>query len=105
MASNCRKCKFEDIDYVWDDECGEEFENRYCSKGHDVEFENDCECPYFRKYRLHKYIERDTKCDKCDILKNCIASGDAIDCTLSADSRKHYIGGCGNSCKKKGEIE
>lgn len=45
------------------------------------------------------YVERDTKCDLCEYLNECIDVGNVLDCTHSMDTRKHYIHGMGPDCK------
>lgn len=60
----------------------------------------------FRKDTLCKpqpYEEKDTKCDKCENLSECMKRGNVIDCTLSFDTRKHYIVGIGCYCLKRDE--
>ena len=44
-------------------------------------------------------IEKDTKCDKCEYLQECIDEGEVIDCRTFEDTRSHYIGGLGERCK------
>ena len=44
-------------------------------------------------------IEKDTKCDKCEYLQECIDEGKVIDCRTFEDTRSHYIGGLGARCK------
>lgn len=44
-------------------------------------------------------IEKDTKCDKCEYLQECIDEGEVIDCRTFEDTRSHYIGGLGARCK------
>lgn len=43
------------------------------------------------------YQETDTKCDKCDLKDEC----DLLEITTSSDTRRHYISGLGNVCKKE----
>ena len=43
-----------------------------------------------RNINQKKYVEKDTECDKCEYLKNCIEKGNYIDCTTSYDTRRHY---------------
>ena len=44
------------------------------------------------------YIEEDTKCDLCDSRSECEEY--LIDCTHSADTRRHVINGIGHFCPK-----
>lgn len=37
-----------------------------------------------------KYVEKDTKCDNCKYLSDCIANGNVIDCRTISDERSHY---------------
>lgn len=39
---------------------------------------------------LEKYVEKDTKCDNCKYLSDCIANGNVIDCRTISDERIHY---------------
>ena len=45
------------------------------------------------------YVEKDTKCDKCEYLQECIAEGKVIDCRNFEDTRSHYIKGLGSFIK------
>lgn len=57
---------------------------------------------------LHKqqeYIERDTRCDRCEYLTECIENCNVIDATSIMDERKHYIKGFGDDCKKGGFLD
>lgn len=45
------------------------------------------------------YVEKDTKCDKCEYLQECIAEGKVIDCRNFEDTRSHYIKGLGSCIK------
>ena len=46
-----------------------------------------------------EYLEYDTKCDLCDRKSECEEY--LIDCTCSADTRRHVINGiCGHFCPK-----
>lgn len=98
MAYNCKRCKYCYIDYIYDDEIGEEYPIYTCKKGHDTEI--DFECKDFKEYKPRKYKEKDTKCDKCKHLEECIKKYDVIDCTSTEDTRQHYMVGCGSNCKE-----
>lgn len=41
------------------------------------------------------YVEKDTKCDKCEYLQECIDKGNVVYCSMSYDEREHYIRGIG----------
>lgn len=94
--SDCSKCKFCEEDYIFDEEDGEEYQFYICSKGNDTSL--DFECKDFKEYKPRKSKEKDTKCDKCNLLDDCIANNLVIDCSEIGNTRQHYI--CGsNSCK------
>lgn len=50
-----------------------------------------------QKYKTEKYVEKFTKCDKCEFLKDC--KEHLVDCTTCSDKFKHYINGIGHTCK------
>lgn len=53
----------------------------------------------------HKeYIERDTTCDKCKYLNECITEGIVCSCTTIVDTREHYICGPASNCKAVDEL-
>lgn len=94
----CKKCEHIGCDCVWDDEIGEDEIIYSCLKHHDIEFENESDCPYFKEFKEKKYKEKDTKCDKCGRLQYCVENGILIDCTTELDNKRHFIygiGGCG----------
>lgn len=95
---NCYSCKFYDTDYEFDGE--DEYEIGICEAGHDEYLESEDECPYFKKYRQRKYVEKDTECDKCEYLSECMENGGYIDCTNLRDTRTHVMCGMEN-CKKR----
>ena len=100
MAKNCKECKFYDSDYEWDEEVEDEIKVNSCEKNRE-EFDDenaDCEC--FKKFRQRKYVEKDTKCDNCEFSSYC----QLIECTTIQDTRRHFIGGFGDFCKKKNKI-
>lgn len=49
-----------------------------------------------------RYVEKDTKCDNCKYLSDCIANGNIIDCRTISDERSHYTSTF--SCQHKGII-
>ena len=95
----CCDCKFYDIiDYEFDGE--DEYEIGICEAGHNEYFDFDEECPYFKKYCQRKYIEKDTECDKCEYLSECMTKGEYFECTEIRDTRIHIWCAMGN-CRKK----
>lgn len=46
------------------------------------------------------YVEKDTECDLCEHLKECVANGYVVSAELSIDTRKHYIRGIDCDCYK-----
>lgn len=99
MVFECEKCEYFNEDYIFDDETGDEFPLFSCDKCHDDELNSDCECHYFKKYKPIKYVERDTKCDKCQKLNDCISNGNVLRATIGEDTRDHYIVGIGARCE------
>ena len=92
MENRCEKCEFLDIDYEWDDEANDEVNIYQCQKENEVGLQvHGIGCPYFKEFIAPEYIEKDTECDKCDILPMCIANGNCVEVTTSMDSRSHYI--------------
>ncbi len=100
---SCEKCKFSDLDYIFDDEIGEEYPIYTCKKGHnkllnfdyiadkrEVSTEQE-ECIDFKEYKPKSYKEEDTRCDKCKNFSNCKNDGVLIRCTTINDTREHYI--------------
>ena len=85
----CEKCKYSDLDYIFDDEIGEEYPLYTCQKGNDVSL--DFECEDFKEYKPKPYKEEDTRCDKCKNFSNCKNDGVLIRCTTINDTREHYI--------------
>lgn len=49
------------------------------------------------------YKEKNTQCDDCPHLQECIESGNVLDATSYYDSRKHYIKAIGSDCCVMGE--
>lgn len=94
----CYDCEFYDSDYVFDGE--DEYEVDICEADHGEYLDSDEECPYYKKYILPKYDEKDTECDKCEYLSECMGIGEYIDCTTLGDTRTHVM--CDmDSCKMK----
>ena len=94
---NCCGCKFYDTDYEFNGE--DEYEIGICEAGHNEYLDSDEDCPYFKKYRQRKYVEKDTDCDKCEFLDKCKDDGYVINCTSFEDSREHYMSGLGSNCR------
>ena len=98
--NDCLKCKYCIEDYVFDEDTGEEYPLYDCQKGKDTS--NDFECEYFEEYKPKKYVEKDTECDKCEYLSECIHN-EHIYCTTFQDKRSHVL--CDMTrCKKKGVV-
>lgn len=99
--NRCEDCKFHDIEYMWDED--DEYEEEYpfitCEKGMDEYIGSDEDCPYFHEIKRRKHAEKDTECDKCELLHECIKEGNVMDMTELTDVRQHYIGGR-LTCKK-----
>lgn len=50
-----------------------------------------------RKYKTEKYVEKQTKCDKCGYFEEC--KENLIECTIGLDTYRHYIPVMGHVCK------
>ena len=99
----CEKCKYSDLDCVFDDEIGEEYPIYTCKKGHNKLLNFDYiadrrevltqqeECADFEEYKPKSYKEEDTKCDKCKHLDDCKNKGMVLRSTTSYDTREHYV--------------
>ena len=85
----CENCKYSDLDYIFDDEIGEEYPLYTCQKGNDVSL--DFECKDFKEYKPKSYKEEDTKCDMCKHLNDCKNKGMVLRSTTSYDTREHYV--------------
>lgn len=48
---------------------------------------------------IEPYIEKDTECDRCEYLQECISNGNVVNCRLLDDTRDHYIKGLMVSCE------
>lgn len=98
--NDCSKCKYCIEDYVFDEDTGDEYPLYYCEKWNDTSL--DFECDDFEEYKPKKYVEKDTECDKCEYLSECIHN-EHIDCTTFQDTRSHVL--CDMTrCKKKGVV-
>ena len=97
----CENCKHSDLDYIFDDEIGEEYPIYTCQKGNDVSL--DFECKDFKEYKPKPYKEEDTRCDKCEYLSKCMKECDYIDCTTLQDTREHIIVGNSYCFKSRSE--
>jgi hypothetical protein len=86
---SCEKCKYSDLDYIFDDEIGEEYPLYTCQKGNSVDL--DFECVDFEEYKPKSYKEEDTKCDMCKHLDDCKNKGMVLRSTTSYDTREHYV--------------
>ena len=95
---SCKNCKYSDLDYIFDDETGEEYPLYTCQKGNDVSL--DFKCEDFKEYKPKPYKEEDTECDKCYKKNECIEKGYLVNSTFSQDTREHYIKGRGCVCVK-----
>lgn len=94
-AKDCSICEYCEIYYDWDDEIGDEYPVYICQKGNDTSL--DYECSDFQKYKPQKYVEKNTKCDKCGYFEEC--KENLIECTIELDTYRHYIPGIGHVCK------
>lgn len=99
-VKDCSTCKYCNEDFVFDEETGEEYPFYTCTKGNDTDL--DYKCKDFKEYKPRKYREKDTKCDKCKYLQECIDEGKVIDCRNIEDTRSHYIKGLGSYVKCDG---
>lgn len=97
---SCEKCKFHDLDYIFDEEIGEEYPLITCQKGNSVAL--DFECADFKEYKPRQRKEKATDCDKCEYFGYCMAIGNLISCTTLGDYGTHFIGG-ETRCLKRGQ--
>lgn len=88
MAKNCKGCKH----YIF----------KKCQKDHIFSLLFPIKCKHFEK--PEPYVERFTKCDQCEHLKECQRDGQLIEISTLDDSRDHYISGMGTRCKKDSEV-
>lgn len=49
--------------------------------------------------------ERDTECDVCSSLQECIDNGNVLESTWDFHKKKHYIKGRGSKCKQHFEMK
>lgn len=101
MGKSCKNCKFYNVDYEWDDELEDEVEIRVCRKRHRLFLNLPFKCPYFKKYEPKPYVEKFTKCDKCEYIKDCENEGNVINCTKRIDNHEHFIRGMNAYCRKE----
>ena len=74
------------------------FKNAYAIDDDDEEWDDE---EYTHKsYRVRKYEEQDTACDKCPDLKACAAKGKVIEITTSQDTRRHFMRGLMVVCNR-----
>lgn len=99
MAHNCENCKYSDIDYIFDEELGEEYPIYSCEKGNDVSI--DFECKDFEEYKSEPYVEKFTECDKCGYLLKCKSEGEVTSCTSVMDNYEHFTKRAGTYCRKE----
>ena len=97
---DCSRCKFCDIDYIFDEDIGDEYPLYSCKKGNDTSL--DFECEDFEEYKPKPYKEEDTECDKCESLSECIHN-EHIYCTTFQDKRSHVLFD-NKMCKNKGVV-
>lgn len=100
MSNRCSECKFHDWDVEWDEEIEDEAVISICRIGHEKYLESGEKCPFFKKFKSKPYVEKDTECDKCEFISECIEEGNVISVTRLADERQHYVAGIGCLCKK-----
>ncbi len=101
MAHNCENCKYSDIDYIFDEESGEEYPFYTCEKGNDVSL--DFECKDFEEYNPKPYKEEFSECDYCQYASTC---GNVIESTTKYDKQIHFVRGIGGYCRKEsGDFE
>lgn len=99
MSNRCVNCKFYDSDWEWDgeDECRIDI----CLERHNEYLESSEDCPFFQRFRRKPYVEKNTKCDECKLLQECISTGNVVETTLDIDERRHFVIGLGVMCKEK----
>lgn len=85
MAKNCKDCKY----HIF----------KKCRKNHILSLLLPFNCKYFEK--SEPYVEKFTKCDKCEYLKECQESGHLVNISASEDNYSHYMCGNGSQCKKE----
>ena len=99
MFHDCENCKYSDIDYIFDEETGEEYPLYTCKNGNDTSL--DFECNDFEEYKPKPYVEHFKECDGCEYVKQCEADGYILECTTRFDNHRHYVKGIGCYCRKE----
>lgn len=92
---DCSTCKHCEMDYVWDDEIEDEYPIYDCKKRNNTSL--GYECIDFEEDKPEKYVEKYTKCDKCEHFEEC--KENLIECTIDLDTYRHYIPGMCHVCK------
>lgn len=87
MNKKCRNCKFRN-------------RNR-CKENHALLSLLPFKCKFFR---CKPYVEKFTKCDKCELLDRCKEDGIVINTQTSEGQYEHYVIGLGCGCKKLMEV-
>lgn len=49
--------------------------------------------------KRYEYVEKDTRCDKCNFFYECKGNGNLIEVTRLGDTMPHFVNGFGNDCK------
>ena len=101
MSNRCVDCKFHYSGYEWDEVDEENYLIDICVEGHTEYIESSEECQFFQEYERVPYVEKYTKCDKCELLHESKEEGRLIETTALLDNHKHYIMGCGYPCKER----
>lgn len=87
--NDCSSCKYCDVDYIFDEESGDEYPLYNCDKGNDTSL--DYECKDFKEYRPRRHKETDTECDICEFREKCAKYSSGIDITCYGDMKTHVI--------------
>lgn len=85
MSKNCKGCKY----YIFNK----------CRKHKILSFLLPFKCKHFEKPQ--PYVEKFTKCDKCEYLNDCIKNSKVVDTSTCEDNYNHYVCGLGCNCKKE----
>lgn len=96
MAKQCYWCKFNDVDYEWDDDVGDERPIYSCQKDRPEFSDDNADCDAFKKYRPRKRREQSSKCDGCASVDVC----GCIESTEIGDTIRHYIAPAGAVCTR-----
>ena len=94
---DCEKCKFYDIDYVWDDECDEE-EIEICKKVTSSLAKMNVKIS--RDIGIENKKEEFFECDTCGNLSKCITVGNLIEITTINDTIRHFVKSSSCKCKQ-----